>query len=66
MGSQTVLTRADDGVKSTLPRYGAWRHEKGMRKPGVVEVSDDLEGLMRKYEVPPERVFTIQRGDGSK
>lgn len=64
MGSETVLTR-DDGETMTLPRHGVWCHERGMRKPGVVEVSDDLDGLMEKYKVPADRVFNLRRRDAA-
>lgn len=64
MGSETVLTR-DDGETMTLPRYGVWCHEQGMRKPGVVEVSEDLAALMEKYQVPSDRVFKLRLSDAA-
>jgi hypothetical protein len=51
MGQQTEL-RSDDGTVMTLPRYGVWTQDGSRRKPGVIEVSDDLEGLMARYEIP--------------
>ena len=44
MGEQTEL-RSDDGSVMTLPRYGVWTQDRCRRRPGVIEVSDDLQGL---------------------
>lgn len=60
MGEQTEL-RSDDGSVMTLPRYGVWTQDRSRRRPGVIEVSDDLAALMTKYEVPKERVFNLKR-----
>lgn len=65
MGVQTEL-RSSDGTTMTLPRYGVWGQERGRRRPGVVEVSDDLAALMTKYEVPQSRVFNIERNCNSE
>ena len=60
MGEQTEL-HSDDGSVMTLPRYGVWTQDRCRRRPGVIEVSDDLQGLMQKYGVPKERVFNLKR-----
>ncbi len=60
MGEQTEL-RSDDGNVMTLPRYGVWTQDRSRRRPGVIEVSDDLAALMTKYAVPKERVFNLKR-----
>ncbi len=60
MGEQTQL-HSSDGTTMTLPRYGVWTQDRSRRKPGVIEVGDDLTALMTKYEVPTERVFNLKR-----
>lgn len=46
------------GCKSLLGRYAVWMpdEENGHQ---VVEMSDNIEQLMRKYEVPQERVYVV-------
>lgn len=49
---------ASEGPKIVLERYGAW--QMGARgKNEVVEVSNDLDELLRKYGVKPEEVLLI-------
>lgn len=47
-----------DGSKIVLERYGAWQ-KTPWGKNQVVEVSNDLEGLLKKYGVNADEVVLI-------
>ncbi len=46
-------------VAMVIPRYGYW-DDKGRGKPETVESSDDLEYLMKKYNVPEDKVVSLK------
>lgn len=48
-------------VNMVIPRYGYW-DDKGRGKPEVIESSDDLDYLMKKYDVPEDRVVLLKAG----
>lgn len=50
-----VLT---DGQVS-LMQYTAWAPVTSSDKHQIVEISCNLEHLMKKYDIPPERVCTV-------
>jgi hypothetical protein len=49
----------DGSLYMKLPRYAFWAN-KGKNKPEVVESSNDLEYLMKKYDVPQDKVLTLE------
>lgn len=51
--------------REMLPRYGVWNCRLGDRKPRVLAVSNDVQDLMTRYSVPPERVFPIHANSAS-
>lgn len=54
--------RGEDGITSELERYGVWVLS-GRGKYEVAEVSDDVQALMTKYDVPAERVIPFTVGE---
>lgn len=48
-----------EGREETLARYAVWSPLRGGEGHTVVEVGGDLETLMKRYEVPSERVCTL-------
>jgi len=57
MGSATEL-RSDSGETLSIPRYGAW--SSSGRKPQVVDTSDDLGALLRKYDLTEADVVKMR------
>ncbi|MBK6616364.1 hypothetical protein [Ottowia sp.] len=63
MGSEVEVSGHEGS--ELLPRYGVWNCRFGDRKPRVLAVSNDLQDLMKRFGVPPERVFPIHANPAS-
>lgn len=53
------------GSEVTVGRYAVWSPVKNSTGHQAIEVSDDLESLMKKYSVPEERVCRLARSEAS-
>lgn len=42
-----------------LNRYAAWAPMQGGKNHQIVEISDDPESLMKKYNIPEEHICTL-------
>lgn len=52
------MVKSDDGQVS-LMQYAAWAPIEDGAKHQIVAISCDLDLLMQKYDIPPERVCTV-------
>lgn len=52
------MVKSDDGQVS-LMQYAAWAPIEDGTKHQIVAISCDLDLLMQKYDIPPERVCTV-------
>ncbi len=43
----------------SLMQYAAWAPVDGGTKHQIVEISCNLDHLMEKYDIPPERICTV-------
>lgn len=59
-GENLELTNQQTGEVMRLPRYGYWE-DLGRQKPEVKELSDDLEYLKKKYNVPDDHVVDMSK-----
>jgi hypothetical protein len=58
-GEGRNLTNEAGETVMTLPRYGVWADDASKGKPQVVDTSDDLAELMRKYNVKSDQVYDL-------
>jgi len=45
------ITDLGENLASQLPRYGVWSSDNPRNKPNVIDTSDDVEYLKRKYRI---------------
>lgn len=64
VGKSTVI----NGEEVNMGQYAVWSPVTNSTGHQVIEVSDDLEALMRKYSIPEERVcrlaVNVNNGEG--
>ncbi|MDO5558490.1 MAG: hypothetical protein Q4F95_02710 [Oscillospiraceae bacterium] len=49
-----------NGRKITVARYAVWSPVQGCSNHQVVEVSDDIDDLITRYNVPPDRICCLK------
>ena len=54
LGQSMKVTSDDPRAPKSIPRYSVWGYHAGKRKPQVMDGSDDLQALLKKYEKPGE------------
>jgi hypothetical protein len=72
VGNQTFIsdlgahqTAEVHGERTRLGRYAVWSPVSNANRHQVIEVGEDLDALMRKYQVPKERVLRLVRADST-
>lgn len=53
------LVENDNKEQIVLGRYAAWAPISGCKNHQIVEISDDLATLMKKYNIPQDRVCVL-------
>lgn len=58
LGEEQVVEN-NNKEKILLGRYAAWAPISGCKNHQIVEISDDLAALMKKYNIPQDRVCIL-------
>lgn len=58
-GDRSITNEAGE-VVMTLPRYGVWADDSNKGKMQVVDTSDDLAELMRKYGIKSNQIYDLK------
>lgn len=58
LGDEQVVEN-DNKEQIVLGRYAAWAPISGCKNHQIVEISDNLEELMKKYNIPQDRVCVL-------
>lgn len=53
------LIKNEEGKEFILGRYAIWAPFPEAKNHQIVEVGNDLEALMKKYNIPSDRVCTL-------